>query len=357
MNPPRRRGPRAGCLGLALLAVAAGLVLWGARVLPEPEQVLAGLDRPAPGGPALFTVEPGDTAATVADRLFAAGLVWSPQYFRILAALEGKDVKLQTGEYAIPANPTVREVLELLTSSRTRVRRVTVPEGLQTGQVAEVIARALDRPVEEVTAWLEPGRLDHPILREKPPDASLEGYLMPDTYVVGWSQGPEVVFRLMLDALANRLTPEVRAGAAERGLSVHGLLTLASIVEREAKVDEERPLIASVFLNRLRLGMRLEADPTVQYALARDPLNLGRFGYWKPELTADDLQVDSPYNTYKYAGLPPGPICNPGFASIRAVAGAPETPYLFFVLDRDGQHHRFAATWEEHLRNVREVGR
>ncbi len=357
MNPPHRRGYRAGCLGLAFFAVVAGLILWGARVLPAPEEVLAGLDRPAPGGPALFTVEPGDTAGSVADRLFSAGLLWNPQYFRLLAAVEGKDVQLQAGEYTIPANPTARDLLELLTSGRTRVRRVTVPEGLQTGQVAEVVARALDRPVEEVMAWLEPGRLDHPILREKPPDAPLEGYLMPDTYVIGWSQGPEVVFRLMLDTLANRLTPEIRAKAAARGLSVHGLLTLASIVEREAKVDDERPLIASVFLNRLRLGMRLEADPTVQYALARDPLNLARFGYWKPDLTLDDLQVDSPYNTYRHSGLPPGPICNPGFASVRAVAEAPDTPYLYFVLDRDGRHHRFAATWEKHLRNVQEVGR
>lgn len=325
--------------------------------MPAPAEVVASLDRPAPGGPALFTVEPGETAGSVADRLFAAGLVWSPQYFRLLAALEGKDAKLQAGEYAIPANPTARDVLELLTGGRTRVRRVTIPEGLQTAEVAEVVAQALDRPVEEALAWLEPGRLDHPVLREKPPDVPLEGYLMPDTYVVGWTHGPEVVFRLMLDTLANRLTPDIRAKAAARGLSVHGLLTLASIVEREAKVEAERPLIASVFLNRLRLGLRLEADPTVQYALARDPLNVARFGYWKPELTLVDLLVDSPYNTYKYAGLPPGPICNPGFASIRAVAEAPETPYLYFVLDRDGRHHRFAATWAEHLRNVQEVGR
>lgn len=356
MRSPRRGLP-AGCLAIPVFLAFAGLLLVGLGMLPEPEAVLAGLDRPAPGGPALFVIRPGDTAGSVADRLFAAGLVWSPHYFRILAGLEGKDVRLQPGEYAIPANPTARDLLELLTSGRNRVQRVTVPEGLQAEEVAAAVAEALGRPVEEARAWLAPGRLDHPVLREKPPEASLEGYLMPDTYIVGWDHGPEVVFRLMLDNLEAKLTPEVRAKAATRGLSVHSLLTLASIVEREAQVDEERPLIASVFLNRLRLGMRLEADPTVQYALAQNPLNVARFGYWKAELTLEDLQVDSAYNTYKYPGLPPGPICNPGFASIRAVAEAPETPYLYFVLDRDGRHHRFAATWEEHLRNVREVGR
>ncbi len=351
-----QRGLPAGCLLILVLPAIAGLLLLGLGVAPKPETLLAGLDRPAPGGPGLFVIRPGETAGSVADRLSAAGLVWSPHYFRILASLEGKDVKLQPGEYAIPANPTVRDLLELLTSGRNRVRRVTVPEGLRAEEVAATVAEALGRPVEEARAWLIPGRLDHPVLREKPPDASLEGYLMPDTYIVGWDHGPEVVFRLMLDNLEAKLTPEVRAKAGARGLSVHSLLTLASIVEREAKVDEERPLIASVFLNRIRLGMRLEADPTVQYALALDPLSVARFGYWKAELTLEDLRVDSAYNTYKYPGLPPGPICNPGFASIRAVAEAPETPYLYFVLDRDGRHHRFAATWEEHLRNVREVG-
>ncbi|HWQ28370.1 MAG TPA: endolytic transglycosylase MltG, partial [Dehalococcoidia bacterium] len=129
------------------------------------------------------------------------------------------------------------------------------------------------------------------------------------------------------------------------------VVTLASIVEREARVPEERPLIASVFLNRLRLGIPLQADPTVQYALANDPANVEAFGYWKSELTVDDLRLDSPYNTYVYVGLPPGPICNPGLDAIRAVLRPAQTNYLFFVAKPDGSH-AFAETLEEHERNV-----
>ncbi|HEU5322420.1 MAG TPA: endolytic transglycosylase MltG, partial [Methylomirabilota bacterium] len=144
-----------------------------------------------------------------------------------------------------------------------------------------------------------------------------------------------------------------RSEALDAGLTVHGVLTLASIIEREAKVAAERPIMAQVFLKRLRLGIPLEADPTVQYALAEDPQSVDEFGYWKAPLGLDDLQLDSPYNTYLYGGLPPGPISAPRMDSILAVIRPADTNYLFFVAKPDGSH-AFAKTFEEHEQNIRE---
>jgi UPF0755 protein len=141
-----------------------------------------------------------------------------------------------------------------------------------------------------------------------------------------------------------------------QSMSLFDVVTLASIVEREAAVPEERGIIASVFLNRLRLGIALQADPTVQYAVASDPASVELYGWWKKELTLDDLKIDSPYNTYLYPGLPPGPIANPGLASIEAVVQPPATNFLFFVAKNDGTHV-FAETLEEHLRNVEQYQR
>jgi len=157
----------------------------------------------------------------------------------------------------------------------------------------------------------------------------------------------------MLAAFDTQVTPELRQAMQASDLTLHEAVTLASIVEREAVRPEERPLIAGVFLNRLRLGMSLGADPTVQYALASDPASVERFGFWKQGLTTEDLQVDSAYNTYVNGGLPPGPIANPGLASLEAVAHPAQTSYLYFVARQDGSHV-FAETLEEHLRNVEE---
>jgi UPF0755 protein len=160
----------------------------------------------------------------------------------------------------------------------------------------------------------------------------------------------------MLAAFDEQVTPELRQAAQASGLTLHEAVTLASVVEREALKADERPLIAGVFFNRLRLGMPLDADPTVQYALANDPGNVERFGFWKQGLTLEDLAVDSPYNTYVNGELPPGPICNPGLASLEAVAHPAQTGYLYFVAREDGSHV-FAETFEEHQRNVEEQQR
>ncbi|MDH4208981.1 MAG: endolytic transglycosylase MltG, partial [Anaerolineae bacterium] len=178
--------------------------------------------------------------------------------------------------------------------------------------------------------------------------SSLEGYLFPETYRIPADYDAAAVLDLLLITFGERFSPEMRQAAADKGLTVHEVVTLASIVEREAVLPEERPIIASVYLNRLAQGMYLQSDPTVQYALGYQEET---DQWWKiPMSLEEDVQVDSPYNTYMYPGLPPGPLCSPGLASIEAVLEPAETPYFFFFSKFDGSH-AFAETYEEHLRN------
>jgi UPF0755 protein len=203
---------------------------------------------------------------------------------------------------------------------------------------------------------VQQGRFDYDFLRSRPAGASLEGYLFPDTYQVSPDVTAADLIQRMLRTFDQRVASQMRQQAAARGLTVHQWVTLASIVEREAVIASERPVIASVYLNRLELGMKLDADPTVQYALGYQAQTRS---WWKRPLLLEDLEVKSPYNTYKNPGLPPGPIANPGLASLRAVVEAPDTDYYYFVANKqagDGSHV-FARTIEEHQRNIARYGK
>jgi UPF0755 protein len=268
----------------------------------------------------------------------------------------GVEGKMVAGSYEFDRGMPTLQVIGRLRAGITMPLTVTVPEGLRSEEVALLMEREGIVSAEEFRAALASEKYDFGFLAERPPGAGLEGYLFPATY--GFSRGvtAEEMVRRMLAAFDEQVTPELRQAAQNAGLTLHEAVTLASIIEREAVKAEERPVIAGVFLNRLRLGMPLDADPTVQYALANDSANVERFGFWKQGLTLEDLQVDSPYNTYVNGGLPPGPICNPGLASLEAVAHPAQTGYLYFVARDDGSHV-FAETLEEHQRNVEEQER
>jgi UPF0755 protein len=180
---------------------------------------------------------------------------------------------------------------------------------------------------------------------------SLDGFLFPAGYEFSRETDAGQIVATMLRAFQDTVADDLQLEGQE--LTLYEVVTLASIVEREAATPEERPIIASVFRNRLRTGIPLQADPTVQYSLASDPANVEQFGWWKRELTFDDLEFDSPYNTYVYAGLPPGPIANPGLDSMLAVIRPAQTNFLYFVAKDDGTHV-FAETLDEHLRNVQQ---
>jgi UPF0755 protein len=314
------------CLGtLALAALGATL---GVQPPPGLERGSVTIDIPANLG-----------LLGIARRLTERGAIRSQVVFVGLTVLRGTARSLKAGEYEVPQGASLPTVLQLLETGRVKPHLLVLAEGLTIRDLArqfevEGIAPAADVvriAGSPLTAWSLGIEAD-----------SLEGYLFPDTYQVTKGTRVEEILARMVQRFRDRSgTPDVLARARQRGLSLHRLVTLASIVEKEAALPAERPVIARVFLNRLARDMPLQADPTVAYALAKD----GRAP------TREDLQVDHPFNTYRYRGLPPGPIGNPGRASIDAVLQPADVPYLYFVAIDDRAHH-FSTTLEEHQQAV-----
>ncbi|MBI1884880.1 MAG: endolytic transglycosylase MltG [Chloroflexi bacterium] len=342
-------------LTIAAVVVALGLTgaaawqMWESpNVIEEPSPSAA---PPETGEPIVVSINPGESAQAIGDRLEEMGVIDSSVQFRVLVALLGYDQMMQAGDYEFdPGTPTleaVRRIRHGLVSSLV----LAVPEGWRLGEIAEAAEAEGIAGAEEIRLAAVAGFYQFDVLSELAPSASLEGYLFPATYFFRRSDTAADVVRAMVKTTEETFTPELRQEAANAGLSVHTVLTLASIVEREAKKPAERPVIAQVFLKRLRLGMALEADPTVQYAVAEDPSSVAKYGWWKKELTLQDLAADSPYNTYRNSGLPPGPIASPGLDSILAVIRPADTNYLFFVAKPNGSH-AFAETYDEHQANV-----
>jgi UPF0755 protein len=296
-------------------------------------------------------VAEGDNSSEIGSKLEDAGVIESARLFRVLASLMGLEEELEAGDYEFLRGETALAAVRRISRGETSALRVTIPEGLRSEEVAELLERQGVVSAQDFLSALNEA-YDASFLAELPPDAGLEGFLFPATYGFSLQTSAHDAVQQMLAAFDERYREQIQPGLAP--LSLRDVVTLASIIEREARVPEDRPLIASVFLNRLALGMRLDADPTVQYAVANDPASVQQFGYWKRELTVADYQVSSPYNTYVNAGLPPGPIANPGLDSILAVLQPAETDFLYFVARLDGSHV-FSETFAEHQRNICEI--
>ncbi len=339
---------RTGLLLGLFAAVAALLALSAAffyTILSAPMEV--GSDRQV-----LVDVPRGASTADIAAILENKGLVKNRVVFLLLARWSGADGRLRAGRYRLTPAMTPREILaELERGGETLTRSFTIPEGFTVEDIIKLLARRGLAPEDDLRrAFNDPTLAADFLPAEGTPERAglryaLEGYLFPDTYQVG----PEASARDIAVRLVERFrlvfNEQLRARARELGLTVHQAVTLASIVEREARVPAERPLIAGVYWNRLRLGMRLDADPTVRYAL----------GKFRGPLLYRDLEADSPFNTYRRTGLPPGPIASPGEAAIRAALYPADTPHLYFVARGDGSHI-FARTLAEHNRNVARMG-
>lgn len=345
--------------GIAVVVAVALIASWAiARTPASVRDALPAVDRAA-GAPATetvpFTVESGASAGQVGRALEQAGVIRSGRQFELLARLTGLQGRLSAGDYLLPARASALNVLHLLTvREAVPVLRVTFPEGLRIEEMAVLAEQAGFGPREEFLAAVERATLPPGLAEYIPEGAGLQGYLFPDTYILPVGATMDDLVAYMIRTLDERFTPALRAAAQERGLNPHQALTLASIVEREAVIPAERPLIAGVFYNRLAAGDRLGADPTTQFAVATDPDSVRQYGWWKEELTIADLEHPSPYNTRLYPGLPPGPIACPGLASIEAVAYPQATDYYYFVADAkkgDGSHV-FAVTLAEHERNI-----
>src|SRR5690554_1946684 len=269
----------------------------------------------------------GSSIGAISQRLEEAGVIEDARAFHVAALVTGKNARLRAGEYAFPAGVSLREALELLESGKTVIRRFTVPEGRTAADVVGLLMET-----EELSGEI--------------PSLPEEGSLLPETYHYSWGDDRNQLLERMQRSMAAVLEELWEARAVGLPLETpEEAVTLASIVEKETGVAEERPIVASVFINRLKQGMRLQSDPTVVYAITKGEQPLGR------ALTRADWQVEDPYNTYQNDGLFFGLIANPGRASLEAVLDPVESDYLYFVADGSGGH-AFARTLEEHNRNV-----
>lgn len=346
----------AAVVSLAALGLVAWQVTESSTDLDDVSEYSPGV---TPSGGVLdITIEPGASPDDIGEALEDAGVIVSATQFDILVSLMGYEGILQAGDYEFQRNTPVLTAIYRIRYGETSTGSVTVREGWRLEEVADAAAEQ-GIPREDFIAEarvrnfaLTAARPDgFEFLESAPRNASLEGYIYPATYSVRKADTARTVLEKMLQAFGNNLTPGIVPTAESAGLTLHEVVTLASIIEREAVVPGERPIIAQVFLSRLRRGVPLEADPTVQYAITEESASVDEYGYWKQELTLDDLEYDSPYNTYATRGLPTGPICNPRLESMEAVVHPAATDYLYFVAKGDGSH-AFAETLEEHLENV-----
>lgn len=310
----------AGVVAAVVLAVEAWRILTPAPALRQ--------------GPIVVEIPPHQGVLDIARRLRDAGVVRSRLGFVVLTGARGQARRLKAGEYEFPRGAATPTVLALIASGAVRQHPVLHPEGATVAELARALEGARLASAAEVLrvasdpAFLRSAGVDGP---------SVEGYLFPDTYQFVRGMTAQEILGRMVQRMRVKLTPDILARARARNLGIHELLTLASIVEREAVVADERRLIAAVFWNRLERSMPLQADPTVQYAVRKE----------RATLTRTDLQSDDAYNTYRYPGLPPGPIASPGLSSIEAVLDPAPVPYLYFVA-ADDQRHVFSTTIEQH---------
>lgn len=288
------------------------------------------------GQPAHFTVQLGEGINSIADRLQSDKLIKSAWAFKIYLKLTGKII-VQPGTYDISPTQTLMSVANLIASGNTANVNITVPEGYTDAQIADQLAQKNVTTKDAFLKVVNNFPPDYDFLKPRPANRSLEGFLFPDTY--RFIKGdPTLAVRQMLENFGSKYRSEIKPDLGDKNL--YEVLIVASMVEREAQKDEDRYLIAGVIYNRLKIGMRLDIDATVRFVVNN----------WKDPLTKADLTIDSPYNTRKYAGLPPGPICNPGLASIKAALHPTQHKYYYYLTDREGVTH-YAKTLEEHNQN------
>lgn len=333
-----------GLLALLLLLLAAavgGATWWGWQKIHQPYRGYAEAEK-------VVVVEPGSGAARILAQLEGAGVVFDRRLTRLYFQLVLGSPPLQAGEYVFRRPLTVPQVLDKLVQGEVKTYPATIIEGLTLEEIAEDLA---DQGFGDRERFLAAMRSPALIADLDPEAQDLEGYLLPETYHFARGTSEEEVVESVVRTFRRRWETEVRPLVRESSQpsptpspTVREVVTLASVVEKEAQLDEERRIIAGVYQNRLDRGMALQADPTVIYALKRR-------GTWDGNLRRPDLELDSPYNTYRYPGLPPGPIASPGLASLRAAANPADVPYYYFVSRNDGSHV-FATTLREHNANV-----
>jgi len=324
-------------LGLLLLLVAvlsaAGAALWVIQRVSAPFGNFSGEQ--------FVEIPQGESTAGIGRRLVAAGVVRDELTFRLAMRWHGRGRSLKAGEYRFtePASPAT--VIDRIAKGDVYLLALTFPEGLTAGEMSQLFAQS---GLGTARAFMDAAKDPAAIKAIDPSADTLEGYLFPDTYSLPRQIDGEAMVARMVKRFTTVFDEDMRRRASETGLSVRQIMAIAALVEKETARAEERPLVAAVYRNRFRIGMPMQADPTVIYALKRA-------GRWNGNIRRADLDFDSPYNTYRYPGLPPGPIASPGKAAIEATIAPAKVDYLYFVSRNDGSH-AFASNLPDHNRNV-----
>ncbi len=279
----------------------------------------------------IFVIQKGEGVREIASNLKKENLIKDPVVFFLLIKKEGLDGKIQAGDFRLSKSMTMQQLAENLTHGTLDIW-ITIPEGKRADEIADVFK-------EKIPTYNESWRKE---LEQN------EGYLFPDTYLFP----KDATITAIISLMRNNFEKKYAEITPKTPLSKNEIVILASLIEREAKFDEDRPLVASVIMNRLNLGMALQIDATIQYALGYQP---GEHSWWKKNLTIDDLNIQSPYNTKLNPGLPPGPISNPGFKALSAAAYPAKTNYLYYVSDRSGHNH-YEVTLDQHNADIQKYG-
>jgi UPF0755 protein len=298
-----------------------------------------------------FTIASGESVPSITQRLAREGLIMNPGAFRAYLQYSGLDTRLQAGDYRLSPAMSPMEIAQKMQDATPDEVVFSILAGWRIEEIAASLPTSgLSISPEAFISTTRLGMPALPVTADFPELASLEGLLFPGEYIVPRQVNAPDLIQLILARFENELTDELRQAYAGQSISLYEALILASIVERESVMDDEMPIIASVFYNRISAGMKLESDPTVQYAIG---YNATQGTWWTNPLSLADLQTESLYNTYIYPGLPPTPIANPGILALRAVAFPAQTPYYYFraACDRSGRH-LFAETYAEHLQNA-----
>ncbi|MCX7883015.1 MAG: endolytic transglycosylase MltG [Brevinematales bacterium] len=294
--------------------------------------------------PVLFEVEKGESLNRIASRLAQNRIIRDSVRFKVRAKIRGYDKKLQAGTYQIMPGESLDDLIQKMVSGRVYARRVTILEGWSIYDIAKYLVKE-NLITQEADFYEACRRVDLVADLGVKGIKNLEGFLFPDTYSVSLDMTVYDIVKMMVNQFKHIVTPKMREALCSRGLSLLEAVTLASIVEKETSVEYEKPLVAGVLYNRLRIRMKLQTDPTLIYIRQME-------GTWDGNIRKRDFTNESPYNTYKYYGLPPGPIANPGKSALLAVAYPAQTDYLYFVSKNDGTHY-FSSTLQEHAEAVR----
>ncbi|MBI3290321.1 endolytic transglycosylase MltG [Candidatus Microgenomates bacterium] len=320
-------------LVLALVLGVAGLLWWGGSST-------------SPGGsaePEAFVITPGSSAATIGKNLQKEGFIKSALAFKLFMQFSGNAGKIQAGDYRLAKNLSLAQLVRELVRGPVAVW-VTIPEGFRREEIGRKTVDALKLAGDKRSTFLDEF---NELTKNK------EGFLFPDTYLFFKNASASAVVKRFENNFEKKVDEELLAKAKDQKLTTNQLITLASIIERETRTDEERPIVAGILLKRISAGIPLQVDATLQYAISNFKCQISNVKCeWWPQVHSEDKQVKSPYNTYANRGLPPGPIANPGLSSIKAAANPEDSEYWFYLHETDGKIH-YAKTSEEHLENIR----